>query len=178
MATLNLGQSSPKKRAFLKILTGAILALAGTVGIVLGRNLKRKSLRISILILSALCLGSGGYLFISGSTDLALGVVDQMTLTDENIEAFKTGTMPVPTATPTMTFPGPQFFKKSLMITRVQKNLRRLRYVCADGSKSFTVYRTMFGIFGIPDESVTCADGSKLIDYDPSKNFVFEIPQK
>ena len=180
MSTLNLNQSGPEKQAWAKIATGLLLAAAGTVGIVFGKSVKQRFLRISILILSALSLATGLYLFVSGTTDLALGVADQMVLKEDNLQAIAKREAPVPTATQTMTFPGPNFFKLSLRPLAHQKateNLRRLRYECADGSESFTVFITRFGIFGIPDESVTCADGSLLIDYDPSKGYVIGISQ-
>ena len=167
-----------EKRAWTNIVTGLILAVAGIVGIVFGRTVNQRFLRISILVLSALSLGTGIYLFVAGTTDLAMGVMNQMALTEENLQAIAKGEAPVPTATQTMTFPGPNFFKLSLMpLTRqpATKSNRRLRYECADGSNGFTVYFTRFGIFNIPDEDVDCKDGSKLVAYDASKDFVIDV---
>lgn len=166
-----------KKRALAKIISGSFLAIAGIAGIVWGKNLKQRSLRISVLILSALCLGSGFYLFVGGTTDLALGVADQMVLKEDNLQAIARGDAPVPSKAQTMTFPGPEFFKLSLLPLTHQpatRNDRRIKYECPDGSQSFTVYLTRIGIFGIPKQSIQCADGSMLIVYDPSKGYVIQ----
>jgi len=103
------------------------------------------------------------YLFIGGHSDIGLGVVGQY---DKN-GAYQQG----------FVFPGPEFFLRSLAVTRVSKDLRRLVFRCPDGSKSFTVYRTFLGVYGIPDESVTCDDGFKLLEYNPSKGYVIEVPK-
>lgn len=93
----------------------------------------------------------------------------------EDLEAMIKGGMSIPLQTQAMTFPEPKFFEMSLRpLVNQLKNNRRLKYKCADGSEGFTVYFTMFGVFGIPEDSITCADGSMLINYDPSKNYVFE----
>ena len=167
-----------KKRAIAKIATGLILAVAGIAGIVFGKSVKQILLRISILILSALSLGAGFYLMIDGTTDIALGVADQMVLKEDLLQAIANGEVPPPTKAQTMTFPSPEFMEMSLMPLTHQeatKNNRRLKYECPDGSESFTVYFTIFGIFGIPEESVRCADGSMLIAYDPSNGYVMDI---
>lgn len=149
-----------KKRGLAKIAMGLLLAVAGIAGIFFGKTVKRRVLRISIFTISSICLASGAYLFVAGTTDLALGVVGQYKLDGPFIQ--------------TMTFPNPEYFKLSLEMTRVARDLRRLKYECPDKSKSFTIYRTMFGIFGIPSQSVMCADGFPLVVYDPSKGFVSE----
>src|SRR3990167_33153 len=152
------------KRGLAKIVAGLILAIAGGAGLIFGRNVKQSVLRISILIISALSLGSGLYLFVDGVTDLAVGIVGQYQLDGPAVQ--------------TMTFPGPNFFEMSLQpLLKQQPDLRRLRYACPDESKDFTVYLTRFGVFGIPSKFVTCADGFKLVVYDTSKGFVMDAKQ-
>ena len=68
------------KRGLAKIVAGLILAIAGGAGLIFGRNVKQRVLRISILIISALSLGSGLYLFVDGVTDLAVGIAGQYQL--------------------------------------------------------------------------------------------------
>jgi hypothetical protein len=157
-----------QKKGWIKIATGLILAVAGGVGIFFGRTVKQRFLRISILVLSAFSLGAGFYLMIDGTTDLALGVADQMVLSEENVYAMLNGSAPKPTVTQHMIFDSPAALKASLEPLKHQRgteNLRRLKYKCGDGSESFTVFVTALGTFGIPSISVTCADGMKLVEY-------------
>lgn len=163
MGTLQIDKGVAQKKAWTKIIVGLFLVIAGSVGIVFGKSVKQKFLRITILILSVFCLGAGAYLFVDGTTDLAIGLLGNYQLDGPPVQSMK--------------FPGPNFFELSLVPLRSQSpNLRRLRYECLDGSKKFTVFITRFGIFGIPKESVICDDGFKLIDYDPSSGFVHSLP--
>lgn len=152
-----------KKQAWTKIATGFLLAVAGLIGLFFGKNLKQRFLRISILILSTLSLGAGFYLMIDGTDDLAIGTVGAYKLDRPLIQ--------------TMTFPGPEFFRLSLVPLQKQNpSLRRLQYKCPDDSEEFTVFITRFGVYGIPKESVICKDGFELVVYDPQKGFVHQLP--
>ncbi len=148
---------------------------------VMNSNPMKKLLGALLIALGAVISSAGGYLFLGGGETIALGVVGQKALNKADVASAVEGKASIPTSSQTLTYPGPNFFEHSLNLTKAVdptlKGVRRLLYRCSDGSESFTVYLTDFGIFGIPSESVTCNDGSKLVDYDPSKNFVMELPK-
>lgn len=153
-----------------KIVTGLILMVVGGIGLVFGRNAKQRTLRVSILVLSTISLGSGFYLFVDGVSDYALGVVGHLQLDKMTVEGMARGEIPVPKATYTVSFTSPKAFEKVLKFSiendPALKDLRRLEYFCGDGSEGFTVYNTVLGLFGIPQKSVKCADGTLLVKYD------------
>ena len=103
----------------------------------------------------------GNYMFIGGKSDEALGVVGQYKMGEARVQ--------------TLTYPGPNFFEKSVKITKQHDpDLRRLSFKCEDQSKSFTIYFLGEQVVGVPDTDIQCKDGSYLIKYDPTKSFVIE----
>lgn len=121
-----------------------------------------KKVKAIVAALGLTVSGAGGhYMLVGGTTDQGLGVVGQYKIGEAHVQ--------------TLTYPGPNFFRTSLAITKAgDKDLRRLEFKCGDESESFTVYFTPAGALGVPDKDVQCDDGSYLLKYDPTKNFVIE----
>ena len=127
-----------------------MLASAGSF--ILGRSARSRAKRISLLSLSVLLLIPGFYLFISGLSDIAIGSIGQYELGGDFQQQIE--------------FSSPDDFRAGLAWTKKHNpELRRLRFRCPDGSVDFTVYLTAFGELNVPERSVECADGFKLLMY-------------
>lgn len=136
------------KNGLLKSAGGVALMLAGVFGLIFGRKAKTRALRITAFVVSSLAIGAGYYLLVDGISDMAIGKVGM----------YKVGG-PLQQE---LVYTDKADFDKS--ISR-DKDLRRLKFNCPDGSKSFTAYVTLWGVYNLPSESVVCADGFKLLTY-------------
>lgn len=155
-------KNAPKHQNHVQMISGIALIALGLIGTIFGKSVKTKLLRGSIFILSMISCLAGTYLLYLGADERAIGVIGQYQSDGPSQQSS--------------TYPGPNFFEASILqLTKQDGVLRRLHYECPDSSKSFTVYLTRIGIFGIPKKSVICDDGFRLLDYDPSKNFVMEV---
>ena len=146
-----------KQSGILKLCAGALIALLGVFGVVKSQSLKRRAFRLTGTILGAIVTLSGVYLFALGLDDLALA---------------KIGTSKIGSAAETqpLFYNSPLEFKQKLESTFAANakhfsQVRRLKFVCGDKSKSFRVFNTALGVFGVPDHDVQCADGSFLVHY-------------
>lgn len=111
---------------------------------------KAKKIALGSVLLTSL---SGGYYqLIGGNTDQAVGVVGSYQVGGPSVQ--------------TLRYANPKSFeigiKKSLLTS---PDMRRIEFICGDGSKSFTVYINPVKIIGIPEESVVCDDGYPLLAY-------------
>jgi len=149
-----------KEKGILKVVSGLALMVAGALGVIFGKNVKARFLRIAVLVLSVTSIGGGLYLFVDGLDEIAVGVIDQYKLDSTYIQ--------------TMTYKSPEDFKDKLELSidpgdgnpgTVHPDTRRLHFECPDKSEDFTVYFTKAGPFGIPSESVVCEDGFTLLSY-------------
>lgn len=133
-----------------QMIGGLGLIASSLIGIILGSEIKERVLRIVVLVLAALGLTVGVYLFALGVDDKAIGMVGSYTLDS-------------PEAQP-LSYASLDAFKQGLENTfKTQPEVRRLHFKCMDGSESFTVYNTAAGIYGAPEKSVTCKNGEQLL---------------
>ena len=147
MSTLQINDNGK-----IKIASGLLLTIAGIAGLLFGKNIKQKIVRITVLILSALCLGSGFYLFVSGVDDFAFGQVDHYVIGGALFQPI--------------TSPNPEDYKQEVeAVFLANPAIRRLHYKCADGSMTLKIFNTKFGVFGIPKDSVICDNGTALLLY-------------
>lgn len=141
-----------KRNALIKVMAGVVFMIAGLAGLIFGRNVKQLTLRMLIIVLSAVCLGGGFYLFVDGLDELAIGQVGNYQLSEGGVQP--------------LIYRGPAFMKAGVASAVAhQPKLRRLHFKCPDGSKGFTVYPTKLGVFGVPKRDIICNDGFKLLTY-------------
>ncbi len=130
---------------------GLALIIVGLVGLIFGKDVKRRGLKIAAISISLLSISTGYYLFVGGLTKTALRQ------SDIGEEGFL--------------FQSPKDFQEKLSKYRDRKretqgkDVRRLEFACVDGSESFTVYLTPAGSWNVPESTVTCKDGSKLLSF-------------
>jgi hypothetical protein len=141
-----------ENNAKIKIVSGIISMAIAVAAFIVGRTVKQKAARITILVLSVVLFFGGLFVFVSGVDDLSVGVVGQYKLNSDYVQTIK--------------YTGPAEFEFGLKKTFITSNIRRLHFKCADKSKEFTIYNTGIGIYGIPDQSVICGDGMALLQYE------------
>lgn len=150
-----------KQKGLFEMIGGAILAIAGVLGVIFGKDIRQQTVRIVVLILSILAIMSGLYVFILGMDDYAMGVMGQMKLTDGEYPEITTMRVANPTDLKLRLKATFENAKKSA----VPMPIRRIHFYCPDNSKNVTVYNTPFGIFGVPDKDIVCSDGFELVRY-------------
>lgn len=134
-----------------RVVAGVALVIAGLIGLIFGKDVKRRGLKLAVLSVSFLSIGGGYYLLVSGLSKEATKQVDGLQ--------------------GQYSFASPEEFRakldkyKSRKADTQGKNVRRLNFACADGSEEFTVYLTAAGSWNVPESEVTCKDGSKLVSY-------------
>lgn len=137
------------------IISGVVLILAGLVGLIFGKDVKRRSVKIAVLAISFVSIGGGYYLLVSGLSKDAVKQIDG--------ESNK------------FIFASPQDFREKLDKYRDRKavqqgkSIRRLTFACVDQSEKFTVYLTDLGVWNVPENDVVCKDGSNLLSYKETK---------
>jgi len=143
-----------KKSGIIKIVSGVVLMLAGAAGVIFGRSVKQKTIRISILVLSTLSIGSGFFLFIDGLDTIAYGQVGHTKLGVSQQEVL-------------WAYSNQDQFKEGILTEMKRLESRRIHFSCPDRSEQFTVFNTAAGLIGVPSEDVVCANGQKLLSFDP-----------
>jgi hypothetical protein len=139
-------------KGILKVISGSLLAAIGLIGVVTGKNIKQRVVRIPILAASIVSIASGYYLVVDGIQDQALGVVGQYNISKSGYQS--------------PTFRNKEEFLNTLKITQAaNSDLRRIVFKCPDGSKSVTIYNNPIQPIGVPDDTITCDDGVVLIGY-------------
>ena len=99
-------------------------------------------------------LGSGFYLLIDGLDTIAFGQVGHTKLG-------------VPQQEVLWAYSDQDQFKAGISAEMKRLDSRRIHFSCPDNSKSMTIYNTKIGILGIPEKDVICANGQKLLSFDP-----------
>lgn len=151
-------ENQSQKPNYPKIISGLLLMMMGFFGLVFGKNLKSASRRIPVLVVSGLSVFVGLYLFVMGLQTNAVGMAYGTKIVDGKI-----------TVKSKLQYVSSGYFEDGLKATfKLEPDVRRLTFKCDDGSESFTVFNTRYGILNIPDESVQCDDGSYLIRYHPT----------
>lgn len=141
-----------KQQGLIKIIAGIALSIGGILGLVFGKGVKQRALRIAVMIMSCVSITGGAYLFVLGVDDTAIGQVGDYQMGQSGIQE--------------MVYASPQDFKNGLKEAfKYQPDLRRLKFQCPDKSKEITVYNTFAGMFGVPDKELTCNDGFKLLSF-------------
>jgi crotonobetainyl-CoA:carnitine CoA-transferase CaiB-like acyl-CoA transferase len=130
---------------------GLALIITGLVGLIFGHGAKSRGVKIASIGVSIVSICTGYYLFVGGLTKPAARQVDGVG--------------------ETFTFQSSQDFQEKLDKYRARKletqgkDVRRLKFSCADGSESFTVYLTAVGSWNVPSANVICEDGSQLLAF-------------
>ncbi len=150
------------QKGILKIISGIVLVVVGIFGFLFGKTIRTALLRASVMAVSVGAVLSGAYLFIDGTTDLAIGQVGKYKFGQSYVQP--------------MNYFSKAAFEDGLKnAVQHQQDLRRLKFECPDGSNSFTVYNTVMGFMGIPEKNVVCKDNFPLLTY--GGGFVRERPQ-
>lgn len=142
-----------------QLIGGALLTLAGVVGLFYSPRVQRRGLRFTAFAVSILSIGAGLYLFALGLDDVALGRVTGET----RVEVGQ------PVHVDPLVYASPAAFEAALASTVRSHQwfnaVRRIKFVCPDGTVAFRIYNTFLGVFNVPQEDVRCADGSLLLHY-------------
>lgn len=135
-----------------KVISGLILMISGILGIMFGKNIKDRAVRLTVITISTVSIGGGLYLFVDGLDDKAIGVVGQYKVNGPEIQP--------------LVYQSKKAFQEGLAKAfHMQPEVRRLHFTCPDGSKELTIYNTHFGIMGEPEGNIICNDGFPLIKF-------------